>query len=295
MPNKRKIRTAVIPAAGLGTRFLPATKAQPKEMLPIVDKPCIQYIIEEAIDSGIEDILIITGRNKRAIEDHFDRAVELELTLKAQGKYDLLGLVQELSRVTIHCVRQKEPKGLGHAVLCAKHFVGDEPFAVLLGDDIMDAEVPVLKQLMDVYEDCEGSVLGVQEVPKDRVSSYGVVKPVAVKERLWRADDLVEKPSVEEAPSRLAVLGRYIISPEIFGILEKTEPGRGGEIQLTDALKKLSEREPVYAYEFEGRRYDVGDKQGYLEATVDFALKRPDLREPFLRYLLKTVGKETGL
>ena len=295
MPNKRKIRTAVIPAAGLGTRFLPATKAQPKEMLPIVDKPCIQYIIEEAIDSGIEDILIITGRNKRAIEDHFDRAVELELTLKAQGKYDLLGLVQELSRVTIHYVRQKEPKGLGHAVLCAKHFVGDEPFAVLLGDDIMDAEVPVLKQLMDVYEDCEGSVLGVQEVPKDRVSSYGVVKPVAVKERLWRADDLVEKPSVEEAPSRLAVLGRYIISPEIFGILEKTEPGRGGEIQLTDALKKLSEREPVYAYEFEGRRYDVGDKQGYLEATVDFALKRPDLREPFLRYLLKTVGKEPGL
>ena len=295
MPNKRKIRTAVIPAAGLGTRFLPATKAQPKEMLPIVDKPCIQYIIEEAIDSGIEDILIITGRNKRAIEDHFDRAVELELTLKAQGKYDLLGLVQELSRVTIHYVRQKEPKGLGHAVLCAKHFVGDEPFAVLLGDDIMDAEVPVLKQLMDVYEDCEGSVLGVQEVPKDRVSSYGVVKPVAVKERLWRAGDLVEKPSVEGAPSRLAVLGRYIISPEIFGILEKTEPGRGGEIQLTDALKKLSEREPVYAYEFEGRRYDVGDKQGYLEATVDFALKRPDLREPFLRYLLKTVGKETGL
>lgn len=295
MPNKRKIRTAVIPAAGLGTRFLPATKAQPKEMLPIVDKPCIQYIIEEAIDSGIEDILIITGRNKRAIEDHFDRAVELELTLKAQGKYDLLGLVQELSRVTIHYVRQKEPKGLGHAVLCAKHFVGDEPFAVLLGDDIMDAEVPVLKQLMDVYDDCEGSVLGVQEVPKDRVSSYGVVKPVAVKERLWRADDLVEKPSVEEAPSRLAVLGRYIISPEIFGILEKTEPGRGGEIQLTDALKKLSEREPVYAYEFEGRRYDVGDKQGYLEATVDFALKRPDLRDPFLRYLLKTVGKETEL
>ncbi len=294
MQKKRNIRTAVIPAAGLGTRFLPATKAQPKEMLPIVDKPCIQYIIEEAIDSGIEDILIITGRNKRAIEDHFDRAVELEMTLKAQGKYDLLGLVQELSRVTIHYVRQKEPKGLGHAVLCARHFVGDEPFAVLLGDDIMDAEVPVLKQLMDVYKDCGGSVLGVQEVPRDRVSSYGVVKPTPVKDRLWRADDLVEKPSVEEAPSRLAVLGRYIISPAIFGILENTEPGRGGEIQLTDALKKLSETEPVYAYEFEGRRYDVGDKQGFLEATVDFALKRPDLREPFLRYLLKTVGRETG-
>lgn len=294
MQKKRNIRTAVIPAAGLGTRFLPATKAQPKEMLPIVDKPCIQYIIEEAIDSGIEDILIITGRNKRAIEDHFDRAVELEMTLKAQGKYDLLGLVQELSRVTIHYVRQKEPKGLGHAVLCAKHFVGDEPFAVLLGDDIMDAEVPVLKQLMDVYEDCGGSVLGVQEVPRDRVSSYGVVKPTPVKQRLWRADDLVEKPAVEEAPSRLAVLGRYIISPAVFEILEKTEPGRGGEIQLTDALKKLSETEPVYAYEFEGRRYDVGDKQGFLEATVDYALKRPDLREPFLRYLLKTVGRETG-
>ena len=294
MPNTRKVRIAVIPAAGLGTRFLPATKAQPKEMLPIVDKPCIQYIIEEAIDSGIEDILIITGRNKRAIEDHFDRAVELEMMLKAQGKYELLGLVQELSRVTIHYVRQKEPKGLGHAVLCAKHFVGDEPFAVLLGDDIMDAEVPVLKQLMDVYEDCGGSVLGVQEVPREKVSSYGVVKPVPVKERLWRAEDLIEKPPVAEAPSRLAVLGRYIITPEIFEILEKTAPGRGGEIQLTDALKKLSEREPVYAYEFEGRRYDSGDKQGFLEATVDFALKRPELRDQFLRYLLKTVGRETG-
>ena len=294
MQNRRKVRTAVIPAAGLGTRFLPATKAQPKEMLPIVDKPCIQYIIEEAIDSGIEDILIITGRNKRAIEDHFDRAVELELTLKAQGKYDLLGLVQELSRVTIHYVRQKEPKGLGHAVLCAKHFVGDEPFAVLLGDDIMDAEVPVLKQLMDVYEDCGGSVLGVQEVPREKVSSYGVVKPVPVKDHLWRAEDLVEKPSLAEAPSRLAVLGRYIITPEIFAILEKTEPGRGGEIQLTDALKKLAERQPVYAYEFEGRRYDSGDKQGFLEATVDFALKRPELRDQFLRYLMKTVGRETG-
>ena len=294
MQNRRRVRTAVIPAAGLGTRFLPATKAQPKEMLPIVDKPCIQYIIEEAIDSGIEDILIITGRNKRAIEDHFDRAVELELTLKAQGKYDLLGLVQELSRVTIHYVRQKEPKGLGHAVLCAKHFVGDEPFAVLLGDDIMDAEVPVLKQLMDVYEDCGGSVLGVQEVPREKVSSYGVVKPVPVKDHLWRAEDLVEKPSLAEAPSRLAVLGRYIITPEIFSILEKTEPGRGGEIQLTDALKKLAEREPVFAYEFEGRRYDSGDKQGFLEATVDFALKRPELRDQFLRYLMKTVGRETG-
>lgn len=292
MQKKPSIRKAVIPAAGLGTRFLPATKAQPKEMLPIVDKPCIQYIIEEAIDSGIEEILIITGRNKRAIEDHFDRAVELELTLKAQGKYDLLGLVEELSRVTIHYVRQKEPKGLGHAVLCARQFVGDEPFAVLLGDDIVDAEVPVLKQLTDVYDDCGGSILGVQEVPKDKVSSYGIVKPALIKDRLWQVEDLVEKPPMDEAPSRLAVLGRYIISPEIFGILDKTAPGRGGEIQLTDGLKKLSERESIYAYQFEGRRYDVGDKQGYLEATVEYALKRPDLREPFLRYLLKTVGQE---
>lgn len=290
MPTMRKIRKAVIPAAGLGTRFLPATKAQPKEMLPIVDKPAIQYIIEEAIESGIEDILIITGRNKRAIEDHFDRAVELELTLKAQGKYDLLGLVEELSNVTIHYVRQKEPRGLGHAVLCARHFVGQEPFAVLLGDDIIDASVPCLKQLMDVYEDCPGTILGVQEVAKNKVSNYGIVKPIKVKENLWRAVDLVEKPTEAEAPSRLAVLGRYIIEPQIFAILEETQPGRGGEIQLTDALRTLAETRPVYAYHFEGRRYDVGDKQGYLEATVEFALKRPDLRDQFLRYLLKTVG-----
>lgn len=291
MQNIRKVRKAVIPAAGLGTRFLPATKAQPKEMLPIVDKPAIQYIIEEAIASGIEDILIITGRNKRAIEDHFDRAVELELLLRSQGKYDLLGLVEELSNVTIHYIRQKEAKGLGHAVLCAKHFVGNEPFAVLLGDDIIDSQTPCLKQLIDVYEDCQATVLGVQEVPKEKVSSYGVVKPEPYKENIWRAIDLVEKPPVAEAPSRLAVLGRYVIDPEIFGLLETTAPGRGGEIQLTDALRRLAADKPVYAYNFEGRRYDVGDKQGYLEATVEFALKRPDLREPFTRYLLDTIGK----
>ncbi|MDR7866291.1 MAG: UTP--glucose-1-phosphate uridylyltransferase GalU [Sporomusaceae bacterium] len=285
----RKIRKAVIPAAGLGTRFLPATKAQPKEMLPIVDKPAIQYIIEEAIQSGIEEILIITGRNKRAIEDHFDRAVELELTLKAQGKYDLLGLVEEISNVTIHYVRQKEPRGLGHAVLCAKQFVGPEPFAVLLGDDIIDAAVPCLKQLLDVYEDNPGTILGVQEVPQDKVSSYGIVKPVPVGENLWKAADLVEKPPQAEAPSRLAVLGRYIIEPEVFAILETTPPGRGGEIQLTDALRVLAATRPVYAYHFDGRRYDVGDKQGYLEATIEFALKRPDLRDQFLQYLIKTV------
>ncbi|BBB90110.1 MAG TPA: UTP--glucose-1-phosphate uridylyltransferase GalU [Methylomusa anaerophila] len=284
------IRKAIIPAAGLGTRFLPATKAQPKEMLPIVDKPAIQYIIEEAIQSGIKDILIITGRNKRAIEDHFDRAVELEVTLKEQGKYDLLGLVQELSRVTIHYVRQKEAKGLGHAVLCAKQFVGNEPFAVLLGDDIVDAQVPCLKQLMNVYNDCQGSILGVQEVPAANVSKYGIIKPVPVKENVWQAVDMVEKPAMEAAPSRLAVLGRYIIEPEIFALLEETPPGSGGEIQLTDALKRLASLKPVYAYNFEGRRYDVGDKQGYLEATMEFALKRPDLREKFLNYLVKKVG-----
>ena len=293
MKKNTKVRKAVIPAAGLGTRFLPATKAQPKEMLPIVDKPAIQYIIEEAIQSGIEEILIITGRNKRAIEDHFDRAIELEMTLREQGKYDLLHLVEEISDVTIHYIRQKEAKGLGHAVLCAKQFVGNEPFAVLLGDDIIDASVPCLQQLMSVYDDCPGTILGVQEVPQDKVSSYGIVKPEAVKHNLWKAVDLVEKPAIDVAPSRLAVLGRYILEPEIFDILEQTAPGQGGEIQLTDAIRTLAvEKQSVYAYNFEGRRYDVGDKQGYLEATVEFALKRPELRAKFLPYLLKTIGKE---
>lgn len=292
MPNKHKVRKAVIPAAGLGTRFLPATKAQPKEMLPIVDKPAIQFIIEEAIQSGIEEILIITGRNKRAIEDHFDRAVELELTLKEQGKYDLLSLVEEIADITIHYVRQKEARGLGHAVLCARQFIGNEPFAVLLGDDIVDSPVPCLKQLMNVYDASPGTVLGVQEVPADKVSSYGIVQPTLIRSRLWQADDLVEKPAREEAPSRLAVLGRYIIEPEIFDILANTQPGRGNEIQLTDGLRQLATQRPVYAYEFEGRRYDIGDKQGYLEATVEFALKRPDLRDKFLPYLKKIINGE---
>ena len=286
----KKVRKAIIPAAGLGTRFLPATKAQPKEMLPIVDKPAIQYIIEEAIASGIEEILIITGRNKRSIEDHFDKSVELENQLKEQGKYDLLGLIEEISQVDIHYIRQKEAKGLGHAVLCAKQFVGNEPFAVMLGDDIVDAEVPCLRQLIDVYDDCQGTVLGVQEVAKDKVSSYGIVNPKKVKENIWQAVDLIEKPSVEEAPSQLAVLGRYILEPEIFALLEKTEPGRGNEIQLTDAICKLAHEKTVYAYNFSGRRYDIGDKQGYLEATVEYALKRPEIRDKFLNYLAKTVG-----
>lgn len=285
-----KIKKAVIPAAGLGTRFLPATKAQPKEMLPIVDKPAIQYIIEEAIEAGIEEILIITGRNKRAIEDHFDRAVELEHTLKSQGKYDLLGLVEELNNITIHYVRQKEPRGLGHAILCARQFVGNEPFAVLLGDDIVDSPVPCLKQLIDVYDNYPGTVLGVQEVPVNKVSSYGIVKPEKVKGSLWKVTDMIEKPAIDEAPSRLAVLGRYVIEPEIFNILEQTLPGRGGEIQLTDGLRQLAGQKSVYAYQFEGRRYDVGDKQGYLEATIEFALKRPDLRDQFLKYLVGFIG-----
>ncbi|MBE6094057.1 MAG: UTP--glucose-1-phosphate uridylyltransferase GalU [Schwartzia succinivorans] len=290
MYSVQKIRKAIIPAAGLGTRFLPATKAQPKEMLPIVDKPAIQFIIEEAIVSGIEEILIITGRNKRSIEDHFDRSLELEMQLKAQGKYDQLKMIEEISDVTIHFIRQKEALGLGHAVLCAKQFVGYEPFAVMLGDDLVDAEVPCLSQLIDVYNDLGGSVLGVQEVPAETVSNYGIVTPRAVKPNIWQAIDLIEKPDAAEAPSRLAVLGRYILDPEIFSILEKTKPGRGGEIQLTDAIRVLAGQQAVYAYNFFGRRYDIGDKEGFLEATVEQALKRPELRDRFLQYLVKTVG-----
>ena len=286
----KKIRKAIIPAAGLGTRFLPATKAQPKEMLPIVDKPAIQFIMEEAIDSGIEEILIITGRNKRSIEDHFDRSLELEQQLKAQGKYDLLKMVKQISEITVHFIRQKEARGLGHAVLCARQFVGDEPFAVLLGDDLVDAAVPCLSQLIDVYTDLGGSVLGVQPVPSEQTESYGIVEPRPLKPNVWQAIRLVEKPSPEEAPSNLAVLGRYVLDPAIFHVLENTPPGRGGEIQLTDAICALAARQKVYAYQFEGRRYDIGDKEGFLEATVEQALKRPELRERFMAYLVRSIG-----
>ena len=286
----QKIRKAIIPAAGLGTRFLPATKAQPKEMLPIVDKPAIQYIIEEALASGIEEILIITGRNKRSIEDHFDRSIELEMQLKSQGKYDQLKMIEKISDIQIHFIRQKEARGLGHAVLCARQFVGYEPFAVMLGDDIVDNEVPCLSQLVDVYDDLGGSVLGVQPVPTPMVSSYGIVNPRKVKPNVWQALDLIEKPDEDEAPSNLAVLGRYILDPEIFNLLEKTEPGRGGEIQLTDAIRMLAKEQAVYAYQFKGRRYDIGDKEGFLEATVEQALKRPELRDRFMHYLVKTIG-----
>ena len=283
----QKVTKAVIPAAGLGTRFLPATKACPKEMLPIVDKPTIQYIIEEALASGIKDILIITGHNKRSIEDHFDYNPELELNLREHGKDELLALVKEIGDINLHYIRQKEPKGLGHAILCAKSFVGDEPFAVLLGDDVVyNEEKPCLEQLLDVYDATGASVLGCQTVPQEKVSSYGIVASEATEDaRIFKVNDMVEKPAVEEAPSRLAVLGRYVITPEIFAILEQTAPGRGGEIQLTDALKVLAKEQAMYAYDFVGRRYDVGDKHGYLEATVEYALRRPELREKFLRYL----------
>ena len=286
-----KITKAVIPAAGLGTRFLPATKACPKEMLPIVDKPTIQYIIEEALESGITDILIISGRNKRSIEDHFDRSPELEMNLEEGGKDELLQMVKNIANVNIHYVRQKEPKGLGHAILCAKAFVGNEPFAVLLGDDVVyNEEYPCLKQLMDVYDVKGGSVLGCQTVPLEKVSAYGiVVSEATADERIFKVNDMVEKPSIDEAPSRLAVLGRYVITPEIFEILENTAPGRGGEIQLTDALKVLAQHQDMYAYDFIGKRYDVVDKFGYLQATVEYALRRDDLKDKFVAYLKKLV------
>ena len=284
---QKKVRKAVIPAAGLGTRFLPATKAQPKEMLPIVDKPTLQYIIEEAVASGIEEILIITGRSKKCIEDHFDKSVELELELEKNGKEQMLKMVREISdMVDIHFIRQKEPKGLGHAISCAKTFVGNEPFAVLLGDDIVYNEgKPCLKQLIDCYDEYKTSVLGVQTVEAKDVNKYGIVNGIHIEDRVYKVKGLVEKPPVEEAPSNVAILGRYIITPQIFKILEETKPGKGGEIQLTDALLKLIDEEAMYAYDFEGTRYDVGDKLGFLKATVEYALRREDLRDGFIEYL----------
>ncbi|MFT8314245.1 MAG: UTP--glucose-1-phosphate uridylyltransferase GalU [Clostridium sp.] len=282
-----KVKKAIIPAAGLGTRFLPATKAQPKEMLPIVDKPTIQYIIEEAVASGIEEILIITGRNKRAIEDHFDKSVELEKELESHGKDELLSIVKDISNMAnIYYIRQKEPKGLGHAINCAKTFVGNEPFAVMLGDDVVDSKVPCLKQLMDCYDEYKTTILGVQQVAHKDVSKYGIVDAMHIENSVYKVKNLIEKPKTEEAPTDIAILGRYIITPQIFDILSKTKPGKGGEIQLTDALKILMHSEAMYAYTFEGKRYDVGDKLGFLKATVEFALKRDELKEPFVKYLL---------
>ena len=281
-----KVRKAVIPAAGLGTRFLPATKAQPKEMLPIVDKPTLQYIIEEAVDSGIDEILIITGRNKSSIENHFDKSVELEIELEKSGKDELLEEVRKISdMVNIHYIRQKEPKGLGHAIYCAKSFIGDEPFAVLLGDDIVYNEKPCLKQMIEAYNEYKTTILGVQEVPLADVSKYGIVEGKHIEDRIYKVKNLIEKPTVENAPSNIAILGRYIINPAIFKALEETKPGKNGEIQLTDALEILSNWEAMYAYVFEGKRYDVGNKLGFLEATVEFALRREALKDEFMEYL----------
>ena len=281
-----KVRKAIIPAAGLGTRFLPATKAQPKEMLPIVDKPTIQYIIEEAVASGIEEILIITGRNKKSIEDHFDKSVELEMELEKAGKQEMLELVRGISdMVDIHYIRQKEPRGLGHAIHCAKSFVGNEPFAVMLGDDVVDSEVPCLKQLIDCFNEYKTTILGVQTVAPENVDKYGIVDGIHIEDRVYKVKRLVEKPAIEESPSNVAILGRYIITPQIFEILENTKPGKGNEIQLTDALETLIRNEAMYAYDFEGRRYDVGDKLGFLQATIEFALNREELRESFIEYL----------
>lgn len=284
------VRKAIIPAAGLGTRFLPATKSQPKEMLPIVDKPTLQYIIEEAVNSGIEEILVVTGRSKKSIEDHFDRSVELELELEQKGKTDMLEMVKEISNmVDIHFIRQKEPKGLGHAIYCAKSFVGDEPFAVLLGDDIVDNEVPCLAQLINTYSEYNTSILGVQEVAKEDTNKYGILDVKNIEDRVYKVNDMIEKPKVEDAPSNIAILGRYIITPAIFEILKNQKPGKGGEIQLTDALKTLGRHEAIYAYKFEGRRYDVGDKLGFLEATIDFALKRDNLKDELMEYMINIV------
>ena len=271
-----KVRKAVIPAAGLGTRFLPATKSQPKEMLPIVDKPTIQYIIEEAAAAGVEDIIVVTGRNKRSIEDHFDRSIELELELERKDKMEI---------ANVHFIRQKQPLGLGHAVLTASHFIGDEPFAVLLGDDVVVSKKPVLQQMVEVFKEYRTSILGVQEVADEVVHKYGIVDCKNVDDGIYKVKDLVEKPALEAAPSRIAILGRYILTPTIFSYLETQEPGAGGEIQLTDGLKRLAKSEAMYAYIFKGHRYDVGTKLGFLQANIEFALRNPDTANDLKNYL----------
>ena len=294
-----KVRKAIIPAAGLGTRFLPATKAIAKEMLPIVDIPTIQYIIQEAVDSGIEEILIITNSNKHAMENHFDKNYELEERLKESGKLEQVKMIQDIADMAnIYYIRQKEPKGLGHAVLCAKSFIGDEPFAVLLGDDVVVNKEgkPALKQLIEQYSKTSASVIGVQTVDKKDVSKYGIVEPSKshpAKGRLVKLTDMVEKPAVEKAPSQLAVLGRYVLTPEIFELLETQGKGAGGEIQLTDAIKRLLDRQAVYAYDFEGKRYDVGYKFGFIKATIDFALDREDLYDQVSKHIQDIVNNET--
>jgi UTP--glucose-1-phosphate uridylyltransferase len=286
-----KVRKAVFPAAGLGTRFLPATKAQPKEMLPLVDKPIIQYGVEEALHSGIQNIIIVTGRGKSAIEDHFDVSFELEQLLESRNKKDLLAIVRQVSdMIDVSYIRQKEALGLGHAVLRAKELVGPEPFATVLADDVIESETPCIRQLIDIYEFFNAPVLAVMEVPREAISSYGCIdgEPVSHnggKDRVFRIRDLVEKPKASEAPSNLAIIGRYILTPDIFTSIQKIEPGAGGELQLTDSIRHLLRNRPVYAFKFEGQRYDAGDKLGFLKATVEFALRRHDLGEPFREYL----------
>lgn len=287
-----KVKKAVIPAAGFGTRFLPATKAVPKEMLPIIDKPTIQYIAEEAVNAGIEELLIIVSRGKDAIINHFDKAFELETILEREGKEEMLSAVRGVSdKLNVCFVRQQEQKGLGHAVLCAKTFVGNEPFAVMLGDDVVVSEKPCIGQLIEQYDKYGLSVLGVQKVGMEHVSKYGIVDCEHVEGRMYKLKGMVEKPKMEDAPSDVAVLGRYVITPGIFECLERTPKGAGGEIQLTDALVLLSEKEDIYAYDFEGKRYDIGNKQGFLQATVDFALSRPDLKDDFAKYLKEISNK----
>lgn len=281
-----KVKKAVIPAAGFGTRFLPATKVVPKELLPIVDKPTIQYIMEEVASSGIEEVILITGREKGSIEDHFDTSTELEHYLKKKGKEGLLQMVQKIAEmVTLVAVRQKEPLGLGHAVLCAKKIVGKEPFAVLLGDDLIDAEVPCIQQMMERYQRLDGAMIAIQKVPKSETHLYGIIKGKRIEDRLYRVEEMIEKPRQGEAPSNLAIIGRYILPPQIFEVLEKTQPDQRGEIQLTDAIKELNRDLPVFGYEFIGDRYDAGDKLGYLQANIAFGLKHPELGRKLKRYL----------
>lgn len=292
-----RIRKAIIPAAGLGTRFLPATKAMPKEMLPIVDKPTIQYIVEEAVASGIEDIIIVTGKGKRAIEDHFDNSFELEYFLSDKSKWDLLNEVQKSSNLAdIHYIRQKEPRGLGHAIWCARKFIGDEPFAVLLGDDIVESDEPCLKQMIDVYNEEKASIVGVQPIPWEEVSRYGVVDGIKVRDRVYESRQLVEKPPVGHSPSNLAIMGRYILTPAIFDILNDQQEGVGGEIQLTDAIARLGERERILAYHFDGLRHDVGERLGFIKTSIHYALQREELHDDLLKYLAELVLRnEIGL
>jgi UTP--glucose-1-phosphate uridylyltransferase len=288
----KNITKAVIPAAGLGTRFLPASKAQPKEMLPIYDKPAIQYVIEEAVAAGIRDILVVTGRNKQSIENHFDRSVELEEPLQRTGKLADLHLIQRISNmVNLHYVRQKEPRGLGHAVLCARSFVGNEPFAVFLGDDIIDHPQPVMSQLLAVWRRTLSPVLAVEEVPLERTRAYGIIRPKSVSPRLYRVLDLVEKPQPEKAPSRLGIVGRYILTPDIFDLLAETRPGAGHEIQLTDALRRLNRRRPIHAWQFRGIRHDIGNKVEFVKATLAFALKDRQARAALVAFLREQVDQ----